>query len=233
MRVFLICTHSVIGALPLGLIITSDEKTDTLVKAFEMYKDILPVNAFFNHGKKIGPEIFMTDNCSELRDALSISWPMSKQILCIFHILQQVWRWLHDTKNGIEKFDRPKLLAKFKQILYAETKELFEETFEQFLDEDILTEDYPQFSTYIQTVYQLKESWGLSFRTDLRSRGNNTNNNVEAQFLIVKDLILQRIKEYNINALFQKLTVDLNDYYKDKLLSAVSDSFDGYMEGGF
>ena len=104
--------------------------------------------------------------------------------------------------------------------------------FEQFLEEDILTEDYPQFSTYIQTVYQLKESWGLSFRNDFRSRGNNTNNNIEAQFLIVKDLILQRIKEYNINALFQKLTVDLNDYYKDKLILAASGSFDGIV-GGF
>ena len=30
LKVFIICTHSVTGALPLGLIITSDETTTTL-----------------------------------------------------------------------------------------------------------------------------------------------------------------------------------------------------------
>ena len=48
----------------------------------------------------------MTDNCPEERDALSTVWPEAKLILCTFHILQQVWRWLHDSKNGVDKFDR-------------------------------------------------------------------------------------------------------------------------------
>ena len=42
LRVFLMVTHTPIGALPLGIIITSDETTETLVSAFEMFKSSLP-----------------------------------------------------------------------------------------------------------------------------------------------------------------------------------------------
>ena len=44
----------------------------------------------------------------------------------------------------------------------------------------------------------------------------------------MKDLILQRVKEYNVNALFDRLTQELDQHYKDKLLSASSGSFDSY-----
>ena len=53
-------------------------------------------------------------------------------------------------------------------------------------------------------------------------RGNKTNNKAEAQFLVMRDF---RIKEYNVTTLFEKLTVDLEKHYKDKLLSAASGSY--------
>ena len=56
LRVFLIVTHSPIGALPLGIIITSDETTETLVRSFVMFRDALPNNAFFGRGNT-GPDV--------------------------------------------------------------------------------------------------------------------------------------------------------------------------------
>ena len=38
LKVFILCTHSVAGALPIGLILCSDENTETLEKALKMYK---------------------------------------------------------------------------------------------------------------------------------------------------------------------------------------------------
>ena len=43
-------------------------------------------------------------------------------VLCIFHILQQVWRWLHDKNHGI-LLEHPALLSLFKRVLYANTEE--------------------------------------------------------------------------------------------------------------
>ena len=70
LKVFLLCTHSVAGALPLGLIICSDEKTETLTTAFRMHKESLSENAFYGNRDK-GPKVFMTDNSPEERDALA------------------------------------------------------------------------------------------------------------------------------------------------------------------
>lgn len=113
LKVFIICTHSVVGALPLGIIVTSDETTDTLAKAFSMYQSCLPSYAFYGNGNN-GPAVFMTDNCPELRDALRSVWPSTTLLLCLFHILQQVWRWVCDKKNKINIDDRQSLMNSFK-----------------------------------------------------------------------------------------------------------------------
>uniref|UniRef100_A0A7M5XMD0 MULE transposase domain-containing protein n=2 Tax=Clytia hemisphaerica TaxID=252671 RepID=A0A7M5XMD0_9CNID len=84
LRVFLMVCHNPIGALPLGIIITSDETTDTLVRALDMFISILPKSSFFGRGNDAGPKIIMTDNCSELRDALKHAWPNAILLFCSF-----------------------------------------------------------------------------------------------------------------------------------------------------
>ena len=71
------------------------------------------------------------------------------------------------------------------------------------------------------------------FRAELPVRGNHTNNFAEAQFLVLKDVILQRTKEYNVVGLLDKLTINLEDHYKNKLLSIADGSFDGVCRHRF
>ena len=242
LKVFVICAYSVVGALPLGIIITSDETTDTLVKAFSLYKEALPTDAFFGKGLS-GPAVFMTDNCSELRDALHIVWPEAILLLCLFHILQQVWRWLCDSKNSIKHEDRQTLMHSFKTLAYEPCSDEFETKFNQAIaqyDENSDDEDdenfvsrYPQFVAYLKNVCELKTSWALCHRSNLMLRGHNTNNTAESQFLVMKDKILLRIKEYNAVALFEKIAIDLSDHYMDKLLSVSSGSYDSFTSRRF
>ena len=42
LRIFVMVTHSPAGALPLGIFITSDEQTDTLVQALALFTACLP-----------------------------------------------------------------------------------------------------------------------------------------------------------------------------------------------
>ena len=109
LRFFLLCTHCVAGALPLGMILTSDEQETTLVKAFHLLTRCFPEGAFYRKGD-LGPEIFMTDNCEELRNRIREVWPGRLLLLCQFHILQQVWRWLFDKDHGIELDDRVEII---------------------------------------------------------------------------------------------------------------------------
>lgn len=48
LRIFLMVTHSFSGALPLALVITSDETTDTLTRALELLASSLPGEKIFD-----------------------------------------------------------------------------------------------------------------------------------------------------------------------------------------
>ncbi|XP_066926380.1 uncharacterized protein [Clytia hemisphaerica] len=223
LRVFVIVTHSFVGALPLGIIVTSDETTETLTRAFEMYSSLLPAYAF--HSSPFGPGIIMTDNCDELYDALHAVWPNAKLLLCLFHIMQQVWRWLFDKNHVILQVDRPEIMCMFRKIVYATD----EDSFETFVTEinELYGEKYKNLKAYLKTVFAYKERWCLLYRRGLLTRGNNTNNFVESQFLVLKDNILCRTKEININGLIQKLVIEFMDHYKVKLLGVANGRYDG------
>ena len=143
LRVFLVCTHSVAGALPLGILILNDERTSTLVQGFTFLKSFMGENAFYGH-KDLGPVVIMTDNCSELRDALKIVWTESRLLLCIFHLMQQIWRWLYEKKNGIHMDHRPEVLALMKAIVYADTEEDMLEKTDEMLQHSLLERYIPQ-----------------------------------------------------------------------------------------
>jgi hypothetical protein len=218
LRVFFMVTHSACGALPLAIFVTSDEKEQTLIDALELLKSCLPDFAFYGAH---APKVFMTDNCYELRTSLNEVWPSAVSVLCIFHLLQQVWRWLHEKKNGISMEDRPQLLLSFKRIVYAESEEDMHDDFDDLVSNNIASK-YPGFVKYVSDVFEECKAWAMCYRDELPLRGNNTNNLCEAQFLVIKDEILNRQKEVNIVGLLDKFTTELDQHYCNKLLSVSS-----------
>ena len=59
----------------------------------------------------------------------------------------------------------------------------------------------------------------------MKIRSNNTDNPVEAQFLVLKDEVLGRKKEVKINGSLEKLVNKFNDHFKIKLLNVSSGKF--------
>jgi len=104
MSITLLYTSCAVGALPLRLFITSDELEVTLEKSINLLKMILSEYAFYGHGMQ-GLILFLTDDSTAERNALNTCWSQGTQLLCMFHILQAFWRWLHDAKYKIKKED--------------------------------------------------------------------------------------------------------------------------------
>ena len=84
-------------------------------------------------------------------------------------------------------------MKSFRSVAYAQEIEESEERFEEMLEE--YGTQYPALKAYFQSVYEYGKRWCLSYRKSLLVRGNHTNNFVEAQFLVLKDNILNRTKE--------------------------------------
>ena len=147
LRFFMLCTHSVAGGLPLGIILMSDEKEDTQKEALRMFKECLPSCAFYNRGITLGLQVFLTDNNFEERSALTSSWPNASLLLCVFHLLQAVWRWLVDKENNISKDDRTLLVCKVKELVYAETENEVQDKHHCFMHSGAVLR-HPNFAEY-------------------------------------------------------------------------------------
>ena len=72
----------------------------------------------------------MTNNCPEEKEALSTVWHNSILTICAIHNFQQALGCLHDRKDVIDNFYRPKLLSMFKKLVYVQRVNEFEVEFE-------------------------------------------------------------------------------------------------------
>lgn len=140
----------------------------------------------------------MTDDSEAEINALRSVWPMSKNLLCIFHIAQAVWRWLWDSKHQIAKEHRNSLMASFQLILYAPTVKQAEEAYKNCCAfGGGFSPTYENWTRYIINYWKRKELWCLAFRNE-EVRGHNTNNFSEVCIRIFKDEVLCRVKAYNV-----------------------------------
>ena len=161
-----------------GMILASDEEELTLMKVLKTLHEILPERTFYGNA---GPSVIMTDNCNELRNALKKRFPNSWLLLCIFHMLQQVWRWFYDRLHNIWADDRVEIMKKFCQILYCKTEVELQKMCDQFFN---LIKKYRYALIYFSDLFLSKQEWAVCYINNSLLRGSNTNNYVEAQFLV-------------------------------------------------
>ena len=204
--IFLLSTIMPAGAVPLGVIVASDEHEDTIRTGL---KSLMSENSFFGEGSAMGPSNCMIDDSNTERNALTSVWPSTTPLLCTFHFLQRRWTWLHDSKNGVKvKEDRITLIKKVKELVYAEGEEKLDNLYLQ-LQKNETAKSYPQFLSHLSSLWPRKKEWAHCYRKHLLLRGNHTNNYSEAGMKILKDLIFSRVKAYNMVQVFHFLSETL------------------------
>ncbi|XP_028439323.1 uncharacterized protein LOC114559089 [Perca flavescens] len=208
-RLLLFVSPSAAGGLPLGVLITTSESAATLSAGMALLKRLLPPAAFFGRGDH-GPQAFMTGDCSALRQALATVYPGASLMLCTFHLLQAMWRWLWNSHNGIKEEERPQLLNGFRGLVYARTAEELSAAYAA-LCADPLASKHKNFMKSLLEVYGRRQEWALCLH------GNNTNNYVESAVRIVKDKVLHRLKSHNLTQLVDFITTRLEAYYIRRL----------------
>ena len=103
-----------------GVVIADSESREVIEAAFTALNSILPKKKYYGSD---GPSVILTDDSKAERQALQNVYPEASLLLCSFHILQSVWRWLWMAKQNIQKSDRPILLQHVKDLLYANSDE--------------------------------------------------------------------------------------------------------------
>ena len=102
-KVFHLICPSPAGGLPPAVcrrkVKTLQENIKTVEAGFELIKSLLPAEAFFHHGPE-GPRIAMTDDCEGEQQALLTVRSGVTLLLCVFLLLQPLWRELLEVGVG-------------------------------------------------------------------------------------------------------------------------------------
>ena len=120
----------------------------------------------------------------------------------------------------------------FRVNIYAKCNETFKSASNTLFKSQVVIK-YPNCVEYFKDLWKLKDKWAYCFRKNMLIRGSHTNNYVEAQFLVIKDTILKRQRQYNINMLLIKLVENFEDHFKLRLISAADGTFDGIYSKRF
>ncbi|XP_042913276.1 uncharacterized protein [Parasteatoda tepidariorum] len=208
---FMLCPCSA-GAVPLAVIITKGQTEEVYKTGFHLLHTALE-KPFYGVGY---PSIFMTDDSEAEIKALRHVWPLSRNLLCIFHVAQAVWRWLWDSKHGIPKEHRNLLMMFFEHILYAKT---FIEAEEAYINScgyiGSYLPTYANWNEYVRNWWKTKEMWCLAFRNE-NVRGHNSKNFSEVCIRIFKDEVLCRVKAYNVLTILDFISTHLEMHYVKK-----------------
>ena len=204
------------GAIPIAIMLHDSQSTESYATGFNMIKSV------WDKKSKYEIACFVCDDSSSLHAALKITWPLVIILLCIFHVLQALWNWLFKAGNKIELQDRKLLINNFKNLVYAENINDFQTEYEKLIALP-QAQKYDKFIKHVDHLYDRKEMWAFAYRKNILVRGHNTNNFAEASFRIFKDIILKRLKAFNIISLMNFITQNLEEHYSSKLLLFVYD----------
>lgn len=110
-------------------------------------------------------------------------------------------------------------------MVHCKAADEFENTFSDMLKSEVVSK-YGNIINHLKSLKLRLSEWALSYRKDYLTRGNNTNNYVEASLRIVKDKVLNRTKAFSIVQLFDFLTIN----YVRKLADVVNNRYEGYTK---
>ncbi|XP_067936754.1 uncharacterized protein [Watersipora subatra] len=213
-RLFLLLTHCPGGGVPLGAFLTTSESEEAVTIGLAQLKQLAGETGFNCRGIK-GPMVFMVDDARAEHAAIMSTYPDATILLCSFHVQQAVWRWIWKGDNKVLLRDRNGCMDLFRRLLYSETEGDYLEIYET--DHSCFSK-YSNYAAYLASLHNRRQLWALCYRQDTMTRGNNTNNFVEAAFRLLKDAVLGRARAFNVCHLADFLITKFETVISNRLL---------------
>ncbi|XP_056645020.1 uncharacterized protein LOC130450582 [Diorhabda sublineata] len=220
-KTFFMSTNSACGYLPLGVIITSLERSDLILRGLKILQSLVGDTMFY--GNREGPQLFVIDDCEAAETALNTLWPQSKVFFCMLHILKSLWKYLLCSKNGINRDEALTYFNQFRQIMIAPTKETCDQLFKEAI---IFADKYDNYLKVLKAYWQRKDMWTNAYR-HVYLNHNYQNilslDDSETSSCLIKQSIFHRMRSFNVIQLFDFILTKFVDYNTGRLLDIVKD----------
>ena len=74
----------------------------------------------------------MTENLDEICRSLDRKWQYSILLLFVFYLLHQVWKWLYERQDEVNKDGRVEIMKLLRNLVYAHDAEEYERAYKSF-----------------------------------------------------------------------------------------------------
>ena len=115
-----------------------------------------------------------------------------------------------------------------RKLEYAKKEAELNTQYQKFTS-NMVAKKYSNFMAHMEGYWKRRQDWAKYFRNDETMRGIDTNNYAESGIKILKDIVFNRVKAYNLIQLFDSLTVTFELYYERRLLAVVHNRMDRYI----
>ena len=92
---------------------------------------------------------------------------------------------------------------------------------------------YSKLEKHCSILWERRKFWAVSFRDGILMRGNHTNNYVERNFGIIKDIIFSRVQAYNPIQVYFFIITNMERFYERKLLAIANKQFNNISKRFF
>lgn len=212
-NIYFIVSPTPSGSIPLGCIITDGEGVEVLNAALQSLKNCFPPDKSF-YGQTY-PYVLMSNDEANEQQPLRWHWPKSIILLCQYRVLKTAWKWLNCYQN-VPKPMREEVYYAIKSLIYCQNEKDLCEIY------TILVSKYhsnvPKLVTYLNNMWPTRTLWSSAYRCTIPIGGNSKLNYVEITYKIMKDCILQRIRQYNLTQLVDFILVHYESYVRRRLL---------------
>lgn len=214
LKVFLLFTKLHSSEAPVGVIITTQDATRTLIQAFNIFLTAVGPHAFGSQGKK-GPFVVLTDDNPTEISAVRSAFLSSNDFLCVPHFLRACHRWLLKPKNEVHTNDRKTIYSIVRQMVYATDERAFSDHFTNLTQN---FETHIPVKRFAKQIFEKRKKWAHCFRTDPILKNSDTNCIVDFQLRILKEQILEKIKSQSPSHLVEFFTTEFSDFYMQKFI---------------
>ncbi|KAK3933143.1 Aggrecan core protein [Frankliniella fusca] len=227
-RVFTFLAPSVAGALPMGMIITSSESEDVLTFGMKELLTTLPSCAFYGRGTQ-GPVVGMTDDSTAERNSLKNVFLDIILLLCLFHILSALWRYVWDSKHKVDPKNKEEIFLLFKQWCLTKEEDDFKKRYNVLLADPRISGN-KHLKKHIEDLCGRASEWALCYRNHLLVRGYNTDNYSEAAIRRFKEDVMNRVRAYSLTQLFDFFTTRLEAYFERRIADVLNNRKENYWK---
>ncbi|XP_048035534.1 uncharacterized protein LOC125261036 isoform X2 [Megalobrama amblycephala] len=191
--------------VPVAFIVTSNEKEATLEIALQQLRRVCPT----------APRCFMVDKDMCEINASRKVFPESDILLCWYHVMQAIVRWLSKTDSGISGPSntdvRTQIISFIRKMKLCATHQDFKSTAEQFLKR---FEDFPALCSYFKDHWlEIGYMWS-DFGRCYNHADSDTNNLVERFFHRLKYQFLGGIRNRRLDDLISILIKKTDGYFQ-------------------